>query len=432
MTPRSRYHWSIFGILAIAFGLRVAAGYWWQQRLPAGVPFAFGDSEGYWELARTIARGEPYEYSPIKYRIFRTPGYPAILAPLFVIRDEPPVIWGRMLSAVLGAASVGGVMWLARIVCNSATALPASLIAGAIAAIYPEAIAAGVFVLSEAPFCPLMLGTLAAWAAAWKAPNQRRAIGWALVAGVLAGLATLMRPSFLLFVPFAGAIGIALGPDRRKHSRLGALTLLGLCVTMTPWWIRNYKVAGRFVPTSLQVGASLYDGLNPKATGGSEMSFVPGFVAQQRADDAAKAAAAQPLVGLFEDRLDARMREASIAWVRQNPSRALALAGTKFLRMWSPLPNAAEFSNPLLRLALALSYVPVLLLAAVGIWQYVRRDWPYLLLLLPVVYFTLLHVVFVSSIRYRQPAMLALIILAATVLAAWYQRRAKLLQPSNP
>ena len=48
-------------------------------------------------------------------------------------------------------------------------------------------------------------------------------------------------------------------------------------------------------------------------------------------------------------------------------------------------------------------------------WRYARRDWPYLLCILPAVYFTLLHIVFVSSIRYRQPAMLPLIVLAAAV-----------------
>jgi hypothetical protein len=45
------------------------------------------------------------------------------------------------------------------------------------------------------------------------------------------------------------------------------------------------------------------------------------------------------------------------------------------------------------------------------------------LCVLPAVYFTLLHMIFVGSIRYRQPAMLTLAILAACGLAEWLRRR---------
>ena len=74
MIFKSHSGWILTAILVAALVVRLAAGVWWQQRLPVGQKFAFGDSEGYWELARKIARGQPYEYGPDNLKIFRAPG----------------------------------------------------------------------------------------------------------------------------------------------------------------------------------------------------------------------------------------------------------------------------------------------------------------------------------------------------------------------
>jgi len=181
---------------------------------------------------------------------------------------------------------------------------------------------------------------------------------------------------------------------------------------MAPWWIRNARAVGRFVPTTLEVGASLYDGLNPRATGASKMSLVDRFLQEERLDQSNPD---EPL----EVRLDRRMRDEALAWARANPARVVQLAGIKFLRMWNIWPNEASLSSWPLRLLVMLTYVPVLLLGILGAVKTIRQGWPYWLCWLPAVYFTLLHVVFVGSIRYRQPAMLGLIVLAAGLVVAW-------------
>lgn len=405
-------------ILVIAFALRLGAAYWWESRLTEGQRFAFGDSESYWVLAGQIARGEPYQFGPGQARIFRTPGYPILLAGLFrVAGHEPPVIWARTLGALLGTLAVGGVIWLTR----NLFSVRAAVIAGVMAAMYPGAIGMSVFVLSEAPFCPLMLAQLIAWVAASRCECSKRAAGWALTAGAIAGIATLVRPSWLLFTPFALGISFVLYGARKRQLLIGVAMAIGLALAMSPWWVRNYGITGKLTLTTTQFGASLYDGWREDANGDSDMRFAEHFYQEQLKADAADPASA---TGTFEERLDDRMRAAAIDWARQHPMRVVQLAGIKFLRIWSPWPNSDTMQGWTYRLAILLGYTPLMILAVAGAIRFVR-GWPTMLCVVPAVYFTCLHMIFVGSIRYRQPAMLVLLVLAAGFVDAWWQRRVR-------
>ena len=410
--PARLYPSAVMTILAVALCLRIAAGAWWQQRQPLG-DLAFGDSYSYWILAEKISQGEAYEYGPGQSRAFRTPGYPLLLAGLFLCVDgEPPVMWARFMGAVLGTFAVGGVIWLTQQRFDA----PAAVLAGVLAAIYPGAIGMSVFVLSEAPFCPLMLGQLGCWTAASREANLRRTVSWGLLAGVAAGLATLVRPSWLFFTPFAVVVSLVFDPARRRQLSIGVVMLATCALVMSPWWIRNNHVYQRFIPTTLQVGASLYDGLNPHATGASNMDFVNHFYDEQLKADADSDS---PLQGTFEERLDRRMRDASLSWARSHPIRTGQLMAVKLARMWSPWPSAQELRGGWLAPLIMLGYAPLMLLAIWGAVRYARTGWPAVLCLLPAFYFTGLHTIFVGSIRYRQPAMLPLIVLAAAAVLCW-------------
>lgn len=402
-------------ILLVAFGLRLGAVCWWESRLSEGQQFAFGDSASYWTLAGQIARGEPYQYGHGQSRMFRTPGYPILLSALFrVAGEEPPVIWARVIGAALGTVVVGCVMWLtARLF-----SIRAALVAGVLATLYPGAIGMSVFVLSEAPFCPLMLMQIILWIAASRSECPKRSLMYGFVAGVLAGLATLVRPSWLLFTPFAMGIAVSLYPERKRQLLIGAAMTIGMMLAMAPWWVRNYGITGRLTLTTTQFGASLYDGWREDADGGSDMRYVEGFYQAQLDADAADPAAA---VGTFEERLDARMRSAAIDWARAHPGRVVQLAGIKFVRIWSPWPNSSTMQSWTYRLAILLGYTPLMILAVAGAIRFVRRGWPYALCVVPAVYFTCLHMIFVASIRYRQPAMLVLIVLAAGIVDVWWR-----------
>ncbi len=348
-----------------------------------------------------------------------------------------------MFGCVLGTLAVWLVMRLAgrveesllptdsALAGQSSPTLPptnAVLLAGLLAAIYPGAIGMSIVILSEAIFCPLMLIALLGWQRALIAARAKPIVPVALLAGAATGLAILARPSWLLFMPWAGCL-VLLCSRRRWHQLVVLTTMAAACVAvMSPWWIRNYRLTHRFVPTTLQVGPSLYDGLHEGASGGSDenMQFVNQFVSQQRQLDSEsgldrQASSAQLAAhSSFEYRLNASMSQAALVWASKNISGAIRLGLVKFGRTWSVWPSAGEMGSTGLRTALTLGCFGILLLAAWASRPQTGQpaSWRTSVALCwgPAVYFTLLHMVFVGSIRYREPAMLVLSALAGCTL----------------
>ena len=409
---------SLILVLLLALTVRLLAASWWQARLPSPVAFAFDDSESYWVLAQAIAAGEPYRFGDDM--VFRMPGYPLVLAPLFVVAGtDCPVGPARWLGALFGVGAVAGVIALTSRLTSNARA---SIAAGAIAAFYPGAIGSSILVLSEAPFMPLMIWQIvlsAAWLTSTSPVVRRRLT---LGIGLVGGAATLVRPSWILFTPcLAIFLAVVALPPVRYRERLSAVAqvFIVMVLVLLPWWIRNGVVVGRWVPTTLQVGASLYDGWNPNATGASDMRFVRSFRdAQRAADHSAQIESTGPA---FEVRLDHRMRRAAMNWAREHPTDVVRLAFVKAGRMWSPWPHASEVGRGLMRGLMIVSYLCLVAGALRGVghvWGDRRRGTSRIILLClaPALYLTVLHMIFIGSVRYRQPALLPIMAIAAMSL----------------
>ena len=416
MLLRKTYYLLWFATIVVAFLIRSGAGCYWQSQLDGSHDFgAFeGDSHAYWVLGLQIFKGQPYHYGDETAQVFRTPGYPIMLAALFrPLGKRVPVLMARHLNALLGTVTVVLVGSLAGQLFGARVAL----IAAIFAALHPLSVVMSSLVLTEAPFCPWMLLQLICWLRAVKSPLQRPRIAWSVMGGLSAGIAVLIRPSWLLFTPFSLLVALIAASEKKRQLAIGGLMMVSTVLVLMPWWVRNYRVTGQFVATTLQVGTSLYDGLNPQATGASDMQLGKDRIASI---EQAESEAAGPPVGTIESRRDHRLRQESLAWARHHPGRVLQLAVIKFLRMWNVWPNADQGSSLLMRMVLLVSYLPLITLAGCGLWQQRRGGWGIWLCVLPAVYFTLLHVIFVSSLRYRQPAVLTLLVLAAAALGSWF------------
>jgi hypothetical protein len=298
-----------------------------------------------------------------------------------------------------------------------------------LAAIYPGAIGMSIVILSEAVFCPLMILHLWLWQIGWSKRNGRLAFAIAVAAGCIAGLAILARPSWLLFTPWLFAIGVLFGSQRMRHLVMFAGAMVGIVMVMSPWWVRNADVTGRFVLTTLQVGPSLYDGLHEGATGASDegMAFMVQLAEEQRSLDAQK----DRVASTFEFRLNQHSQRKAVMWVMEHPIDAVMLAIRKFQRTWSLWPNGGEVGSSILRVALTVGCLGILSLALIGSLSSWRGQamltegigMPRITLgfyWMPAAYFTLLHMIFVGSIRYREPALLVLTVVAGIGLdAVW-------------
>jgi hypothetical protein len=199
--------------------------------------------------------------------------------------------------------------------------------------------------------------------------------------------------------------------------------IFGTLLIMSPWWVRNFWITGKWVPTTLQVGASLYDGWHAGASGSSDenMDFVLPFIREQQAEDEMLATRGIPLESTLEWRIDRRLKNAAIAWAIENPSDVIRLGLVKLRKTWTPFPVAREISNPAVRWSEAFGYIVIALGGLWGAWRLRRVDGAWLPLA-SCLYLAILHAVFIGSVRYRQPGIVLLCPLAGvgcTCILKW-------------
>jgi 4-amino-4-deoxy-L-arabinose transferase-like glycosyltransferase len=422
----------VLWVLLFALGLRIGAALSVHTYLESvGRDFLIaGDAAGYWELGQKLAAGEEYSiYTPPR-QAMRMPGYPMFLAASVQLAGKRllPV---RLLQACVGTAAC----WFVHLLGTTLVDERTGLFAAFLASLSPTFVGFSPLVLSETLFAATLLVSLilmAKLAAGWpllgqstsepisNSPPSNCRTWLAIGTGVAVGVACYVRPSWLLTAPLFCAIHLLMTWIGRRHNATGhtrtAMTaktlecvfvVVGLAVTLAPWTIRNSRVIGHAIPTTLWVGPSLYDGLHPEATGGSDMEFF-------KEDNL--------LATMTEYEMDHEYRRRSWEFVRENPDRAIQLGLVKIARLWKPWPNAAQFRQWWLCLIVAAFFLPTV---GFALFAAVRRKSDVRCLLLtagPVIYFTAIHSVFVGSLRYRLPAEYPLLILSAAGAIAVYDR----------
>lgn len=406
--PGPRRAATVFGVVLL---VRLVLGFY---VLPRSLPE--NPRDGYVLLAETLAtQGRLAFGADAPPTLFRSPGYPAVLAVVYLAAGDMPaaVLIVNALAAALNCAVVDHV---AALVMGRAVPLAWTIVL----ALFPTSVYYGAsgfvdtfYALTVALY---LLGALAVL--------ERGDLRSALLCGAAFALSVLTRPVLL---PFP-ALLLAYAWLRRRSAVRGVLVsaLFG-CVLVAPWTIRNYRVSGRLIPVTTGAGFTTLTGFfMPLGTQGARLIKQAHRAAVREALGLEGAEAERELrtlhsaAGYWDIRPESDAVYGQVAW-KLSLSRPWLVAkkvALNLLRFWylasSPLTSAATACLNVALLALAL---PALRRAG-------ARPWLEAFLLFNASFALAYALVLVAAPRYSLPVQMALAPFAAVTLAdAWSVRR---------
>lgn len=250
-------------VVAVALLARLSAALWGASRFPPSA-----DGYYYHRLAERLARGEGYTWlwpdGVVTHAAHYPVGYPGLLAVPYAVFGATPLV-AMVVNALVGTLGC----WAIYAVTHRHVGRRTAAVAGMLASLHPALVLYTPALMTE--------GVVAAtWAVAvWLAGEAavaagRRRLGWLLVASVIMGLATLVRPQSVLLAPVVGAVA---WPRRRWSGALVASVVTVACCV--PWTLRNCERMGRCAFVSVNGGWNMLIGTDPEGRGGWAELKVP-------------------------------------------------------------------------------------------------------------------------------------------------------------
>ena len=290
---REALAWGGLGLAA-----RAAVVLWAGARFPPVADATFYDT-----FARRLAEGAGYTWQwpdgVVTPAAHYPVGYPAMLAPLYWLFGARPEVAG-WLNAIVGALAVAATFLVVRRAANVGRAR----VAAALVALSPALVLYTPAAMTEGVATALLVIALAA---ATSGAGRRARL---VVASVLVGVATLVRPQVVVLAPALGAL--VLDRDWRDRALGAAAATLLAVACCAPWTARNCVVMKRCALVSVNGGWNLVIGTQTESGGWHEI-VVP-EECRTVWDEAAKDAC-------FERAARAEIAARPLAWLRRAPAK---------------------------------------------------------------------------------------------------------------
>lgn len=408
--------------LVVALGAVIRVGYtlgWKQDKESCqliGPENICGDAYVYHAGANLLADGEGF-VSPPDYYYGGTARASADHPPLYVLylaafslAGLRSVLAHQMASILLGLGSIVLCGFYGRSLVGPRVGLLAALLC----AVYPYVWVNDALVMSETVALTCTVGLAWLGQRFLRAPSTANAVWF----GVMGGVTALTRAELVLFVPILG-FAWAFGREYRRQWRVWVRNLLamGLCsaAVISPWVIRNLTTFKYPVTLSTGLGITLTYTNCDEVYYGDLLGYwylpciypVPQGVDQS--DD------------------ERMLRERGLDYLRDHQKRLPVVVAARLGRQWgvfrpaqmTALDTFDARDRPVTRAGLTMYYgmVPLAVIGAVVLRRHGERLLP--LLAIPAI-ISVAAMGTYGSTRFRVPAELTLMMLAAIGMAAWW------------
>ena len=250
----------------VLLGLALRAGFVtvMPQQTGAGL---YSDMDAYDRSAWAMTRGEPITdgigfngWHPLSASTYYHVGYTWFVAAVYAwAGHRPPAVY--WVQAVLSAATVPLVWWLARQCFSPAAAHLAALLT----AVYLPFAYYACLLLTETPFIFLQTLALTCWVAAFGRPDRSAwaAGAWAVAAGLAGGLAATVRTAFVPTLGLLPLVALFVPPRTaaaRRRRLVATLFAAAAATCILPVTVRNWQIHGRFILLSTNGPSTFYTG----------------------------------------------------------------------------------------------------------------------------------------------------------------------------
>ncbi len=323
------------------------------------------------------------------------------------------------------AVCVGMIICTARVVVRF-FGVQAALWSAVLLAVWPTLVMLTTLLVSEQLFLFLTIAALDAWTSPRGSVLTR-----ALLAGVLLGAATLVRP-FAVLLPGLYAVAMLLsggwGREKlRMQLQMAVVSSIALLCVVSPWTWRNYQLYGEFVLVSTNGGVTLWMGNSSGSQG--DFRGLPELVKGMNDYQTNKVLGALARQYILDDPLGFVGRTAlklvrlynnesiGALWNMNGITHTFGADAVDWVKRFTQVTWAAIFG-------LAATGA-VVLARRWGVWRALVSP-----LSLLMMYFSVVHAVVITGGRYHLVAATQIAALGGVAIASLLQRRASL--PSVP